>query len=185
MLRLQFLENHFLLASINKFGQLRYQDVTMGSMVGNFRTGLGRTNVMQVNPFNGVVSLGHSGGTVTMWKPTSASPLVKMLCHHGPVSALAFHSNGLLMATAGKDKKIKLWHLEANFLRVSPWQLTLFFSLDCIHKLDKFRLHHKEFLLVTHHKEIVFTSNKFVHFLCKIQRKKKKTNKKCLIRKKM
>lgn len=66
------------------------------------------------------------------------------------------------------------WHLEANFLRVSPWQLTLFFSLDCIHKLDKFRLHHKEFLLVTHHKEIVFTSNKFVHFLCKIQRKKKK-----------
>ncbi|KAG4997922.1 hypothetical protein JHK82_028698 [Glycine max] len=111
VLRLQFLENHFLLASINKFGQLRYQDVTMGSMVGNFRTGLGRTNVMQVNPFNGVVSLGHSGGTVTMWKPTSASPLVKMLCHHGPVSALAFHSNGLLMATAGKDKKIKLWDL--------------------------------------------------------------------------
>ncbi|KAL2324939.1 hypothetical protein Fmac_023997 [Flemingia macrophylla] len=109
VLRLQFLENHFLLATINKLGQLRYQDVTMGTMVGNFRTG--RTNVMQVNPYNGVVSLGHSGGTVTMWKPTSSSPLVKMLCHHGPVSALAFHSNGHLMATAGKDKKVKLWDL--------------------------------------------------------------------------
>ncbi|RDX99333.1 utp7, partial [Mucuna pruriens] len=111
VLRLQFLENHFLLASINKSGQLRYQDVTLGSMVGNFRTGLGRTNVMQVNPFNGVVSLGHSGGTVTMWTPTSSSPLVKMLCHRGPISALAFHSNGHLMATAGKDKKVKLWDL--------------------------------------------------------------------------
>ncbi|TKY51715.1 U3 small nucleolar RNA-associated protein 7 [Spatholobus suberectus] len=111
VLRLQFLENHFLLATINKFGQLRYQDVTMGTMVSNFRTGLGRTNVMQVNPFNGVVSLGHSGGTVTMWKPASSAPLVKMLCHHGPVSALAFHSNGHLMATAGKDKKVKLWDL--------------------------------------------------------------------------
>ncbi|ESW16296.1 hypothetical protein PHAVU_007G144800 [Phaseolus vulgaris] len=111
VLRLQFLKNHFLLATINKFGQLRYQDVTMGSMVGNFRTGVGRTNVMQVNPFNGVVSLGHSAGTVTMWKPTSSAPLVKMLCHHGPVSALAFHSNGHLMATAGKDKKVKLWDL--------------------------------------------------------------------------
>ncbi|WVY97686.1 hypothetical protein V8G54_029837 [Vigna mungo] len=111
VLRLQFLKNHFLLATLNKFGQLRYQDVTMGSMVGNFRTGLGRTDVMQVNPFNGVVSLGHSGGTVTMWKPTSSAPLVKMLCHKGPVSALAFHSNGHLMATAGKDKKIKLWDL--------------------------------------------------------------------------
>jgi len=111
VLRLQFLKNHFLLATLNKFGQLRYQDVTMGSMAGSFKTGLGRTDVMQVNPFNGVVSLGHSGGTVTMWKPTSSAPLVKMLCHQGPVSALAFHSNGHLMATAGKDKKVKLWDL--------------------------------------------------------------------------
>ncbi|KAF7820215.1 putative U3 small nucleolar RNA-associated protein 7 [Senna tora] len=111
VLRLQFLKNHFLLASINKFGQLHYQDVTTGSMAGNYRTGLGRTSVMQVNPFNGVIGLGHSGGTVTMWKPTSSAPLVKMLCHHGPLSALAFHSNGNLMATAGKDKKVKLWDL--------------------------------------------------------------------------
>lgn len=111
VLKLQFLKNHFLLASINKFGQLHYQDVTMGEMVGNFRTGLGRTDVMQVNPFNGVVALGHSSGTVTMWKPTSPNPLVKMLCHAGPVSSLAFHPNGHLMATSGKEKKIKIWDL--------------------------------------------------------------------------
>lgn len=111
MLRLQYLKNHFLLASINKHGQLHYEDISMGAMVGNFRTGLGRTAVMQVNPFNGVVALGHSLGTVTMWKPTSSAPLVKMLCHKGPVSALAFHPNGHLMATAGKERKIKLWDL--------------------------------------------------------------------------
>ncbi|KAK8480227.1 hypothetical protein V6N13_052377 [Hibiscus sabdariffa] len=111
VLRLQFLKNHFLLASINKFGQLRYQDVTMGEMIGNFRTGLGRTDVMQVNPFNGVVALGHSSGTVTMWKPTSSVPLVKMLCHPGPVSSLAFHPNGHLMATSGRENKIKIWDL--------------------------------------------------------------------------
>lgn len=83
----------------------------MGEMIGNYRTGMGRTNVMQVNPFNGVVALGHSGGTVSMWKPTSAAPLLKMLCHRGPISALAFHPNGHIMATAGKEKKIKLWDL--------------------------------------------------------------------------
>ncbi|KAE8701322.1 sterol 3-beta-glucosyltransferase UGT80B1-like [Hibiscus syriacus] len=109
VLRLQFLKNHFLLASINKFGQLRYQDVTMGEMIGNFRTGLGRTDVMQVNPFNGVVALGHSSGTITMWKPTTSVPLVKMLCHPGPVSSLAFHPNGHLMATSGRENKIKIW----------------------------------------------------------------------------
>ncbi|OMP07639.1 hypothetical protein COLO4_07176 [Corchorus olitorius] len=111
VLRLQFLKNHFLLASINKSGQLRYQDVTMGEMVGNFRTGSGRTDVMQVNPYNGVVALGHSSGTVTMWKPTSPIPLVKMLCHPGPISSLAFHPNGQLMATSGREKKIKIWDL--------------------------------------------------------------------------
>ncbi|KDP23960.1 hypothetical protein JCGZ_25348 [Jatropha curcas] len=111
VLRLQFLKNHFLLASINKFGQLRYQDVTTGQMIGNIRTGLGRTDVMQVNPFNGVVALGHSGGTVSMWKPTSSNPIVKMLCHPGPISAMAFHPNGHLMATSGKERKIKIWDL--------------------------------------------------------------------------
>ncbi|CAN1238751.1 Probable U3 small nucleolar RNA-associated protein 7 [Linum grandiflorum] len=77
---LQFLKNHFLLASLSTFGQLRYQDVT-------------------------------TGGTVTMWKPTSPNPLVKMLCHPGPISAVAFHPNGHLMATAGREKKIKIWDL--------------------------------------------------------------------------
>ncbi|KAK6933479.1 LOW QUALITY PROTEIN: BING4, C-terminal domain, partial [Dillenia turbinata] len=108
VLRLQFLLNHLLLVSINKFGLLHYQDVSTGNMVGNYRTGLGRSNV---NPFNGVVALGHSGGTVTMWKPTSSAPLIKMLCHHGTVSALAFHPNGHLMATSGVERKIKIWDL--------------------------------------------------------------------------
>lgn len=111
VLKLQFLRNHFLLASINKFGQLHYQDVTMGEMVGNFRTGFGRCDVMQVNNFNAVVGLGHSSGQVTMWSPITAAPLVKMLCHHGPISAVAFHPGGHLMATAGMERKIKLWDL--------------------------------------------------------------------------
>ncbi|XP_021748996.1 probable U3 small nucleolar RNA-associated protein 7 [Chenopodium quinoa] len=109
--KLQFLRNHFLLASINKFGQLRYQDVTMGTMIANYRTGLGRTDVMQANPYNGIIALGHSNGSSTMWKPMSPNPIVKMLCHHGPLTALAFHPNGHLMATAGMERKIKLWDL--------------------------------------------------------------------------
>ncbi|GKV34239.1 hypothetical protein SLEP1_g42628 [Rubroshorea leprosula] len=130
VLRLQFLKNHFLLASINKYGQLHYQDVTTGEMVANYRTGSGRTDVMEVNPYNGVVALGQSNGTVTMWKPTSVNPLVKMLCHHGPVSALAFHPNGHLMATSGKERKIKIWDLRKfDVLQTLPGQAkTLNFS---------------------------------------------------------
>lgn len=110
-LRLQFLKNHFLLVSINKHGQLRYNDTSTGDAVGYHRTHLGRCDVMEENPFNSVIGLGHSCGKVTMWKPTSGTPLIKMLCHHGPVTAMAFHSRGHLMATAGMDRKIKLWDL--------------------------------------------------------------------------
>ncbi|KAI5009533.1 hypothetical protein ZWY2020_011670 [Hordeum vulgare] len=66
---------------------------------------------MRVNPYNAVIGLGHAGGKVTMWKPTSVKPLVTMLCHNGPVTAVAFERGGHLMATAGVDKKIKIWDL--------------------------------------------------------------------------
>ncbi|KAI3801199.1 hypothetical protein L1987_29303 [Smallanthus sonchifolius] len=111
VLKLQFLKNHFLLSSINKFGHLHYQDITTGQMIGNYRSGLGRSDVLQLNPYNSVLTSGHSGGTVSMWKPTTPAPLVKMLCHRGPVTAIAFHPNGHLMATAGMDKKLKIWDL--------------------------------------------------------------------------
>ncbi|KAI3742108.1 hypothetical protein L1987_59788 [Smallanthus sonchifolius] len=111
VLKLQFLKNHFLLSSINKFGHLHYQDITTGQMIGNYRSGLGRSDVLQLNPYNSVLTSGHSGGTVSMWKSTSSAPLVKMLCHRGPVTAIAFHPNGHLMATAGMDKKLKIWDL--------------------------------------------------------------------------
>lgn len=110
-LKLQFLTKQFLLASINSFGQLHYQDVSTGEIVANYRTGLGRTDVMRANPYNAVIGLGHAGGKVTMWKPTSVKPLVTMLCHHGPVTAVAFDRGGHLMATAGVDRKIKIWDL--------------------------------------------------------------------------
>ncbi|PIN01654.1 hypothetical protein CDL12_25837 [Handroanthus impetiginosus] len=94
-------------------------------MVGNFRTGLGRSDTVQINPCNNVVPVGHSGGTVTMWKLTSKAPLVKMLCHKGPITALAFHSNSHLMATAGMERKIKLWDLRKyDVVQILPGHAT-------------------------------------------------------------
>ena len=46
---------------------------------------------------------GHSNGTVTMWSPSMKEPLVKMLCHHGPVTALAIDN-------AGRLEKYAVWY---------------------------------------------------------------------------
>ncbi|KAM2574765.1 hypothetical protein TB2_006677 [Malus domestica] len=75
---------------------------------------------MQANPYNGFVALGQSLGTVFMWKPTSSSPLLRLLCYKGVVFAIAFHHNGPLMVKSGKEKKIKL--LDLRKLEDEPLQ---------------------------------------------------------------
>jgi len=110
-LKLEFLPKHFLLASTSKSGILRYQDTSTGDLISQHRTHLGRCDTMRMNPYNAVIALGHNNGTVTMWSPNMSTPLISMLCHYGPVTALAFDSQGRQMITAGNDGKIKIWDL--------------------------------------------------------------------------
>jgi hypothetical protein len=88
--RLAFLKQHFLLASAGAGGVVRWQDVTTGEVVAERATRLGDTRALTVNPWNAVLVAGHGGGTVTMWTPNSAVPVVRMLAHAGPVVAAAF-----------------------------------------------------------------------------------------------
>ncbi|GLC43907.1 hypothetical protein PLESTB_000921800 [Pleodorina starrii] len=106
---LDFLPHHFLLTSIGEHGVLRYQDTSTGHIVAQHKTKLGPCDVMRHNPHNGVTLLGHSRGCVTMWTPNLTTAAVKMLCHKGPVKALALDPSGTYLATAGVDSQIKVW----------------------------------------------------------------------------
>ncbi|GLI58833.1 hypothetical protein VaNZ11_000597 [Volvox africanus] len=129
---LDFLPHHFLLTSIGKHGGhnwvsngvtiwsyrlcgtnhdgvLRYQDTSTGQIVAQHKTLLGPCSVMRHNPHNGVILLGHARGCVTMWTPNMTTAAVKMLCHRGPLNALAVDASGTYMATAGMDSQIKVW----------------------------------------------------------------------------
>jgi len=66
---------------------------------------------MTQNPFNAIIHLGHSNGTVTLWNPSMSTPLVKMLCHRGPVQAVACDLTGKYMATSGLDGQLNIWDL--------------------------------------------------------------------------
>ena len=63
---------------------------------------------MAANPSNGVLHCGHANGTVTLWSPAAPQPLVSMLAHRGPLSALAVDPTGTFMATAGLDASFKV-----------------------------------------------------------------------------
>lgn len=112
--RMEFLPFHFLLATVGKSGHLKYQDTSTGSHIADLRTSMGPCETMAQNSYNAIIHLGHSNGTVSMWSPnTGSTPLVKMLCHRGPVKAVAVENGGHYMATSGLDGQLKIWDIRS------------------------------------------------------------------------
>nr|KAF6463574.1 WD repeat domain 46 [Molossus molossus] len=126
--RLEFLPFHFLLATSSETGFLTYLDVSVGKIVVALNARAGRLDVMTQNPYNAVIHLGHSNGTVSLWSPAMKEPLAKILCHRGGVRAVAVDSTGMLMATSGLDHQLKIFDLrgaaEPNFdgLESNPYR---------------------------------------------------------------
>lgn len=109
---MEFLPYHWLLATIGNTGVLQYQDTSTGNLVSQHRTKMGPCHAIRQNPFNSVLHLGHTNGTVTLWSPSSSEYLVKMLCHKGsPITSLAIDRSGRYMATGGGDSKVKIFDL--------------------------------------------------------------------------
>ncbi|SCU92502.1 LAMI_0E10770g1_1 [Lachancea mirantina] len=112
--QMEFLPYHYLLATAGRSGFLKYQDVTTGQLVAELRTKLGPTLAMTQNPWNAIVHLGHSNGTVTLWAPNMPTPLARLLSARGPVTGVAIDRQGYYMATTGADKSMKIWDIR-NF----------------------------------------------------------------------
>ncbi|XP_069491336.1 WD repeat-containing protein 46 isoform X2 [Ambystoma mexicanum] len=113
VLRMEFLPYHFLLATCSATGFLQYLDISVGKEIAAICTKSGRLDVMAQNPYNAVVHLGHHNGTVSLWSPNLKEPLVKMLCHRGPVRSLAIDKTGTYMATAGLDRKVNVYDIRS------------------------------------------------------------------------
>ncbi|XP_057555182.1 WD repeat-containing protein 46 [Hippopotamus amphibius kiboko] len=117
--RLEFLPFHFLLATASETGFLTYLDVSVGKIVAALNARAGRLDVMTQNPYNAVIHLGHSNGTVSLWSPAMKEPLAKILCHRGGVRAVAVDSTGTHMATSGLDHQLKIFDLRGTFQPLS------------------------------------------------------------------
>ncbi|XP_006105519.1 WD repeat-containing protein 46 [Myotis lucifugus] len=117
--RLEFLPFHFLLATSSETGFLTYLDVSVGKIVAALNARAGRLDVMTQNPYNAVIHLGHSNGTVSLWSPAMKEPLAKILCHRGGVRAVAVDSTGTYMATSGLDHQLKTFDLRGTFQPLS------------------------------------------------------------------
>ena len=57
-------------------------------------------------------------GTVTLWSPNMKDPLVKMLCHRGPITGIAIDGGGWSMATVAMDARLKIWDIRSTYRSV-------------------------------------------------------------------
>ncbi|KXT07374.1 hypothetical protein AC578_559 [Pseudocercospora eumusae] len=106
---MEFLPYHFLLATIGKAGWLKWQDTSTGKLVAQVGTKQGTPTTLGQNTYNAIMHVGHQNGTVSLWSPNSTTPLVKMLCHRGPVRSLAVDREGRYMVSTGQDMKMAVW----------------------------------------------------------------------------
>lgn len=113
VLFLDFLPYHFLLTSASRGSILRYHDVSTGSLVSEKCTKSGAVTSMSGSLNSGIIHIGHSNGSATLWSPLTSEPLAKLFCHKGPVTALAVDHTGFKMATAALDGQIKVWDIRS------------------------------------------------------------------------
>jgi U3 small nucleolar RNA-associated protein 7 len=128
---LEYLPYHFLLSSISTAGILRYTDVSTGQSLGELYTKLGPATAFVQNPHNAILHVGHQKGLVTLWSPNSATPLVKLLPHHGPVRSLAVDKSGTYMVSTSQDRRMSVWdirmfkEIHTHHLRVPGTSLSI------------------------------------------------------------
>lgn len=108
---MEFLPYHFLLATIGNAGYLKYQDTSTGKLVMQMPTKQGTPTAFAQNPYNAIIHAGHQNGTISLWSPNDTQPLVKMLCHKGPVRAISMDREGRYMVTTGQDMKMSVWDI--------------------------------------------------------------------------
>ncbi|KAK0327937.1 putative U3 small nucleolar RNA-associated protein 7 [Friedmanniomyces endolithicus] len=108
---LEFLPYHFLLAAVGNAGWLKWQDTSTGKLVAQTSTKQGTPTSLAQNPRNAILHVGHQNGTVSFWSPNSSTPLVKLLCHRGPVRDIAMDREGRYMVSTGQDMKMAVWDI--------------------------------------------------------------------------
>jgi U3 small nucleolar RNA-associated protein 7 len=109
-LHLDYLPFHYLLVATTESGRLHYLDTSTGKAINSISSGLGLPQCLRTNSVSGVVTLGHTNGTVSFWSPSMKDPAMRLLSHFGGVTALATKDEYYLI-TAGQDMKMKVWDI--------------------------------------------------------------------------
>jgi WD40 repeat protein len=132
---------HFLTTTEDGFGRpisARFWDMETGKPLGGQLT-FGVTSgghAAAFHPTGRFLALGLSEGHARLWSVAVGKPLGPPVRHPGQVVQVGFSVDGRLLATAGRDRAVRLWKVHEP-LRGSPEQVRLQIEALCGQALDE------------------------------------------------
>eukprot|EP00668_Euglena_longa_P000271 GGOE01000364.1.p1 GENE.GGOE01000364.1~~GGOE01000364.1.p1 ORF type:complete len:607 (-),score=197.49 GGOE01000364.1:348-2123(-) len=119
--RLAFLPWHFLICSVNTFGDVVWQDISTGNLAARRNMQEGATHVLTRNPWNSVLVTGHRRGTVQMWSPGVDTYLAKVKVSSSALTGVAIDLLGRNMVTTTANGAVKVWDLR-NYKEIHAYR---------------------------------------------------------------
>jgi WD40 repeat protein len=90
-------------------GQVTAYDAENGQTKNGFQGITRYTGVIASNAQGGWLAFGNTGGEVRVWNPLERQALVTMDAHDGPVTRVAFSTDGDRLVSADNSGEVKVW----------------------------------------------------------------------------
>lgn len=112
---LEFLPYHFLLSTVNDNARMKYLDTSMGTVIADLFIKDKNIMSMKAGPTTGVMYLGGSTGTVSLWAPSQNDFLMKVNCHSAGVTNIEIDRTGSKLITTGLDNKLNIHDMRNTY----------------------------------------------------------------------
>ena len=151
---LTFSEDNTRLISLDKLGKITHWDVATGKRLSNKSRRVNSYDAVTVSQDGNTFATGNQQGKIYLWDSTTGRLLASIRGHtqfleslksilgwadkppqNEEVRALAFSSDGKMLASGGEDKSVQLWNTEtrakyATFREHKEWITAIAFSTD-------------------------------------------------------
>ena len=150
---LTFSEDNTRLISLDKLGKITHWDVATGKRLSNKSRKVNSYDAVTVSQDGYTFATGNQHGKIYLWNSTTGRLLASIKGHtqflkslksifswtdppqDENIQALAFSSDGKMLASGGKDKSVQLWNTEtrakyATFREHKEWITAIAFSTD-------------------------------------------------------
>jgi len=111
-----------LVATLENAHSVRVRDIDGGNVLAELDAPEADIfTAMAFSPRGDRLAMASRGGWIWLWETRTWQSVAQFHGHDGPVADLGFRGDGLLMATAGEDRRLRLWDASTGEAKGKPF----------------------------------------------------------------